>query len=144
MHTERMHLIRQSKKDVYKTIVKFRNADSSLFVLTFRGQEPLPAKFSDSDEYILPIVDGVKCYFRVGSRYNLTFTKICYDKIIEFTYYEYFANFDKDDCSLIKDAIKHPNVKKIKFIQAIHPYVEIHNQLFQMDVFNCTTKFQSN
>jgi hypothetical protein len=141
--TTRMHLSNKSQKDVYKTIVTFRKKDSSLFVLTFRGQEPLPMKSGETEELILPIVNGVKCYFEPHHYYDLIFIKTCKYQLNGFPYYKNFAEFDSADCSLIAKPYNGKKMKHRQAVQLMHPYVEIDRHLYQMDVFGCTTKFKS-
>jgi hypothetical protein len=141
MTTQRMYISKYGTQDVYKTVVTFRKTDSSIFTIIFRGQKPLPVKFSSTEENILPIVDGIKCYLQLHHYYDLEFYKICKDKITGYSYYSYFVDFDINDCSHIIVPFNSKRLKKGYKIQLMHPYMEVSNYLYRMDVFNCSTKF---
>lgn len=128
--SERLNCFKNKNDDVYNTRILFKLSDSSNILVNYKGQYPLV-----SNKGYVVLTANNTCQFAKGKYYSLRLAKQCLSSVETKTFYNYFAEFNKDDCSLFK--IKKKTGIKTYQLSYLHSLFDINNHIYEISFLKC-------
>ena len=124
------------KKDAYINTIKFKK-NNMIISINYRGQAPFYFN-KEGKGSLITIGNTVDCYLKTGESYHVELIRQCGVEDLKYTFYNYYAIFDKTCCSKFTMPSRITPLAGNTLFYYNHYFVDWNSHLYKIKIVDCT------